>query len=740
MNARRGLVAVTLATFAVAYCVLQVASYTQKSATWDEPVHLAAGYLAAAHGDYRVEATHPPLMRMWAALPLVFMSNVKVDRGVIDRTDPAAWHSGSTAYTFATKFLFVDNDANRLLGAARFMIVLCAVGLGILIFCWAYEWLGFAPAACALVCYTLSPNLLANSSLVTTDAGITCFIFGAVYFLWRTSRRFSAVNVAAVAAFVAAAVVTKFSGLILGPIVVALLIAASGRTTITPRRAAAIVATIAAASYVAIWAVFGFRYAPSDSPTWVLHLERSTLARTVPSIAAVTGWIDGHHLLPNLFTEGFLMFAQSMAPPNYTFLAGHYSSNGWWYYFPVAFLIKTPIAFIVLVASGLVVSIRMRRSLGGINETFVLLPIAIYLVPAITSTYQVGIRHILPLYPFLILIAATAVKAMLRRPVGRVSLAALSLAWVVVFFSVYPHTLTFFNRFVGGPSEGYRYLADSNLDWGQGLKNLRRWMGRHDVATIGLAYFGSADPAYYGIKYTPLPAATPGFALPATTRWVRPQLPGYVAVSATVLSGVYLDPQWRLFYEGLRHIEPVAVLGNSIFVYRLDRWPEPPPVNGADDVDRVLADDLLKAQWYERAALHYRRSLKRHPDEPAVLVNLGAALLSTGRPAEAIPPLERAVTVAPDVGIAQFVLATALFQSRHDIDKTVRHARRAVALLPGDIGALVLLARALAVRGDLGEAATVVGRALSIDANNADAQDLRSRIEMVMASRRPPDS
>jgi cytochrome c-type biogenesis protein CcmH/NrfG len=203
---------------------------------------------------------------------------------------------------------------------------------------------------------------------------------------------------------------------------------------------------------------------------------------------------------------------------------------------------------------------------------------------------------------------------------------------------------------------------------------------------------------------------------------------------------VYLDPQWRLFYAGLRHIAPVAVLGNSIFVYRLDRWPEPPPVDGVDDVDRVLADTLLKAQWYDRAALHYRRSLKRHPDEPAVLVNLGAALLSTGKPAEALPALERAVSIAPDVGVAQFVLATALFQSRSDIDGTVRHARRAVALLPGDTGALVLLARALAVRGDLGEAARVVGRALTLDANNADARDLRSRIEMVMASRRPPDS
>ena len=69
------------------------------------------------------------------------------------------------------------------------MNVLLGVVLGLLLFCWVGEWLGFRAAVVALGLYTIEPNIAAHSSLVTTDLGVTCFMFGAVYFLWRTSRR-----------------------------------------------------------------------------------------------------------------------------------------------------------------------------------------------------------------------------------------------------------------------------------------------------------------------------------------------------------------------------------------------------------------------------------------------------------------------------------------------------------------------------------------------------------------------
>ena len=736
--ASRGRIAATLITFAVAFGALEWFAYTQKSATIDEPIHLTTGYAALAAGDYRVETTHPPFMRMWAALPLLFMREIHLDTSIIDRTEPAVWHSGSTAFDFSTKFLYVDNDAERLLNAARFMIVICGVLLGLLVFSWAYEWLGFSTAVWALVFYTLSPNIAAHASLVTTDAGITCFIFGTIYFLWRTTRHLSPFNVTALSIFFALAIITKFSGLILGPIVLALLIVAVKlRTAITPRTAAAIVSLLAVASFVAVWAVHGFRYVPSESASWQMHLEQAPLARTVPMIATVTGWIDGHRLLPNAFTEGFLIFAQSMLPPNHAFLAGEYSDEGWWYYFPVAFLIKTPISLIALAAIGVVVLVRHRNQFGMKNEAFILVPVVIYLVVSAANTFHVGVRHLLPIYPFILLIGAAGAMVLVRARLGRVALGGLTALWVAVIADVYPHTLTFFNRFVGGPSNGYKYLADSNIDWGQGLKPLKKWMDAQSVSHIGLAYFGTADPAYYDIDYTQLPAATPGMNLPSIARmWSKPRLPGYVAVGATVLTGVYLDPEWQLFYRGLREVEPVAVIGNSMFVYWLDRWPEAgeqglPGGPIEVDAERRLGDELLQAQWFDHAAFHYRRYLARRPDEAQVLTNLGLALFWGGDLGQAIAVLQRAVAAEPDIGIAQLALASALFDERRDIREVVAHARRAAALLPSDPRALVLLGRALAVNGELREAADAVQHAIDIDPKDLDARELLRTIRRV---------
>jgi hypothetical protein len=576
VTAHRVRIATVLVLFAVTFSLLQWFGYRQKSATWDEPIHLAAGYAALTEGDYRLEATHPPFIRMWAALPLLFMDDVRLDTAVIDRTLPAEWHSGDTALSYGTKFLYGDNDADRLLNAARFMIVLCGIGLGVLVFSWTYEWLGFVPAAAATAFYTISPTVLANTSLVTTDAGITCFIFGTIYFLWRTTLRYSAANVGGLIAFFALAIVTKFSAVILGPLIVVLLAAAArAGTCITPRRIAVLIPALAVAAVLAIWAIYGFRYAPTRSADWVLSLESAPLAQTVPALAHLTAWIDRHHLLPNMFTEGFLMFAQSTTTTNDNFLAGSYSTSGWWYYFPVTFLIKTPVGFLTLIAVGVAVCLRRQRELGRLNVTFLFVPAALYLAAAMNSPFQVGIRHILPVYPFLLVITAAGVQMLVRTRVGRLALVGSVAAWAAMLVSVYPHTLTFFNLLVGGPRHGSEYLADSNIDWGQGLKALKSWMTRHDVPRVNLAYFGSADPKYYGISYAGLPAATPGFRLPdAPARWTPPTLPGYVAVSATVLTGVYLDEHWRLFYSGLRRRTPTAVISNSIFVYRLDRWPD----------------------------------------------------------------------------------------------------------------------------------------------------------------------
>jgi 4-amino-4-deoxy-L-arabinose transferase-like glycosyltransferase len=549
----------------VAYVALAAASLTRTSATWDEPQHLAAGYTALAARDYRVDPEHPPLVRLLAAVPRVVAGDRAPLTALIDRTSPTQWVSREL-FGYSHDVLYADRQADRRLYSARFAIVALGVLLGALIFFWAREWLGYWPAVAALAMYAVEPNLLAHASLVTTDFGVTCFIFAAVYALWRYQRKPSRANAAwFVAAFVCAQL-TKFSALALVPIVLVLLVgcAAAGRLRWT--EVAGLVVALVLATFAGIWVVYGLRYAPSESHGWLFAVHDDPVARQrLPALAALIRWIDAHALLPNAYAEGLLL-SQAKAQVREAFLAGRTSDSGWWYYFPVAFLLKTPIALLVALVLGSVVAVARRGALGVVEITFVFVPAAVFLALAIATPLNIGLRHLLPMYPFVILLAAAASYELLTRSEGRTVLAVLAVLWLLEFARAYPHNLAFFNAFAGGPSNGHAFLVDSNVDWGQDLKPLKGWMDRNAVDQIGLAYFGTADADYYGLRYTPLPGS--GFFADGAP--VPPRLPGYVAVSVTLLHGVYLDERLREFYAPLRALTPVASIGYSINVYRVE--------------------------------------------------------------------------------------------------------------------------------------------------------------------------
>jgi dolichyl-phosphate-mannose-protein mannosyltransferase len=573
---------ITLLIFGVIFITLAVSSYTRESATWDEPQHLVTGYSALRFHDYRTDPEHPPFIRMWAALPLLAMDDVKMDLRGIDQVAPPTW-VGRDQFFFCHDIFYVANDADHLLYWARFMIVLLGVLLGVLLFCWVREVLQFWPAVMVLGLYTIEPNLLAHTRLVTTDFGVTCFTFGTIYFLWRTTRLLNLGNVCGLAGFFVLAQISKFSALLLGPIVLVLLVVRVCQKKSWPMRfrgqtktfgrwgrlgtAMAIVILLAVVTWMAIWAVYDFRYLPSASPTWRWNFQQDpgALQRT-PLLAKVVGWVDEHQLLPNAYTQGFLL-GQIKAQKRSGFLAGNLSLKGWWYFFPFAFLIKTPLSVILLFFAGvLLCALQWRRFLN--YNVYVLFPLAAFLGAAMMMNLNIGVRHILPIQPFVLLLAGNAIAelcASQRKPL-RILLGAFGLLAITEFALIYPHYLAFFNQFAGGPSNGYEYLVDSNLDWGQDLKGLKSWMDQHKVSHINLSYFGTADPAYYKIDCNYLPGS-PFFAENLTK---GPQLPGFVAVSATNLRGVYLPEQLRDLYKRLLNTEPVAVIGYSIYVYQID--------------------------------------------------------------------------------------------------------------------------------------------------------------------------
>jgi hypothetical protein len=709
-----------LAVFVGVYLALGTYSYRQLSATWDEPIHLTSGYVALTQGDYRVEPSHPPLLRMWAALPLLVMPDVQPAAAVPDDVAPTQWLSD--AYLYAHGFLYRTNDADRLLYASRFMVLLLGALLGVLVYFWAREWLGPTAALAALACFALEPNLLAHSTLVTTDLGISCLMFGATYFAWRTTRAYTWRNVSALTIFCALAAAAKFSAVLLAASLPCLVALAIRARALTLGRAVTVVALPACASLAAIWASYGFRWAPAAAPGWVFDLHRTPLNAQAPLLARLTAWVDAHHLLPNAFTEGLFYSAASLqAMP--AFLAGAVSTDGWWYYFPVAFLLKAPVAFVILVGVGVYGCVRRRHEFG-LSTAFVLLPAVLFLAVAMSSGVNIGTRHILPIYPPLVLVAAAGVQELLRLPArtGRVAVAAASLALVAEMALVYPHPLTFFNAFVGGAANGHEYLLDSNLSWGQSLKGLKKWMDQTGVEHVNLSYFGQADPQYYGISCTHLPGA-PSFAVDAIA---RPRLPGYVAISETTIHGVYAGPEWRLFYSAFRHLTPAAVIDNAIRVYWVDEWPESMPDAADPAVHRTLADALFFGmRWPSHAARHYREYVQAVDGDAAALTSYGMALAASDQPDSAIGALRRAIDVDGRNAQAQLLLAQLLAAGR-DFPAALRHAEHAVALTNGAPAARLLLGRLYAVHGRRSDAIRQLEAVLAVDPMHADArEDLR---------------
>jgi hypothetical protein len=286
-----------------------------------------------------------------------------------------------------------------------------------------------------------------------------------------------------------------------------------------------------------------------------------------------------HRLLPEAFIYGFAR-AEMRANILPSFLLGNYSNTGFHSYFFYAFLLKTPLPALLLIVTALVLSL-LRCAERHLVPIFLLVPAGLYFLVAVTSHLNLGVRHLLPIYPFLYVLAGGLVLELDRwRRTSRivallVMVGVIAVSSRIVFFpaigskwqTVSPHYLAYFNELAGGPANGFKELVDSNLDWGQDLKNLKLWLVAHDIKDpICLCYFGMADPRYYGILHYNLPGGClfepqQGFDV------LKPG--GLMVISATKLQGVYLHQAdrdaWR---QILKHSVPVDTVGYSIFIYR----------------------------------------------------------------------------------------------------------------------------------------------------------------------------
>lgn len=573
----RARVALILLGFALLFVGLAVNASVRTSATWDEPMHVMYGYSMLKLGDYRLGTPgHPPLIRQWAAIPLVLDPSVRMD------TSTPAYVQGRQLVA-SIEFLYRDNDADSLLHRARFMIVLLTVALGVLLFLWARDLYGLAAATAVLGLFCLDPNVLAHGSLVTTDMGFTLFFFGAGFALWRAVRILTPWNALALAACVSLAQVSKYSAILLAPVILLVLLARAVAPDPWPwrSRAAGALATRRArllaagvmllalllVSWGTIWAAYGFRFAAHGDERALLNEYEGDprQERGNPAVVAVMKELHRRRLLPDALVQGFLYTLGTDQKDRY--FGGRFFEERLWWFYPAVFLLKAPSALLVLLLAALVLGLR-RRGPPWWERLAAAAPPALYLATAIASPLNTSLRHILPAYPFLILAAGLPLRRLMAGR-GRVWAAALAALLLTEFAVIYPDNIAAFNFLAGGPARGHRWLLDANLDWGQDLKGLAKWMKRRGVAWINLNYFGTAAPEYYGIDAN---------HIVGSSRPPRPpRLPGYVAVSLTNLHSFYSGREVREFYRPLLERAPEAVIGRSIHVYRVESpwWPSP---------------------------------------------------------------------------------------------------------------------------------------------------------------------
>jgi hypothetical protein len=514
------------------------------SQTVDEAAHLGAGYSYLTTGDFRLDSEHPPLIKELQALPLFLFYRVPFD------PEPQSWHGGDS-FTIGHDLLYKSPlSADRILTSARVVTLLIGGCLLVAIGVWGYRLWGRGAALLAMSMACFDPNLLAHSSLVTTDVGVTLFIFLAVYLLWDYVRSPTWARLTATAICTGMALVSKFSGLLLVPIllvIAALLLIGRGRPVLLPLKKSS--------------KAYGNKVLESAGAL-VLILIFAFL--TIPPAYFFQGfetWLSGLQLLLDIMEEG-----------RAAFFLGKYSHEGWWNYFLTVFLIKTPICTIALVFASLALY-KAGSVLRWRGAVFLLTPVILFFAVTTQSKLAIGVRHILPVYPFLFVLASRLATAQFRRR----WLAPLLVSASVVVMAISsvrsaPHQLAYFNEILGGPDRGHYYLSDSNLDWGQDLKGLKAYMEKERVPTIYLSYFGTAPPDYYGIRYQYV-------AGKGALDWPPPsnKVPADAARKILAISVYNLQDVSRpndSLFRWLWVRRPIAKIGYSIFIYDLTNDPE----------------------------------------------------------------------------------------------------------------------------------------------------------------------
>ena len=598
--------AAAVALLLALHFALAVCSKLHESTTSDELVHLTGGYTYWKFNDYRIHPENGNLPQRWVALP-AWLAGSK-----FPGLDQEYWRK-SDSWVMGHEFFYeTGEDHFPKLMAARAMTALLSVALGALVFLWSRRLFGTAGGFVSLLFFTFSPTLLAHGGLATSDVCMALFMLASVGAWWRHLRNPGAAGFALSAVLFGLACVAKFSAPLIPPM---LLLCAVAHAASRPGQVGRVLRSAAGhalVAYAVIWAFYGFRYSAFNASLPAAERFIYDWPEIYSRIGA-TGQVI--HLLERLraLPEAFLYGASYVVDTSHqrgAFLNGEYSIFGWRSFFLWTFMMKSTIPFILAAGVGVWVAVRGRP--GGPGAGARLLPfvpllslLAVYWAFSVTSHLNIGHRHLIPTYPALFVLTG-ALGPWLARPLGWRALlvGGLALWHVGESLWIYPHYLAYFNELVGGPRKGYLHLVDSSLDWGQDLPGLKAWLDTNlrPGEDAYLAYFGTGEPRYYRMPVRRL-AYINGFL---EDEPYVPLGPGVYCVGASMLQQVYSSVRgpWTIElekeYQLLRTFEPVfrAYAEDPSARARFNR--EMPPEKWRASRDRFLHLRFARLCYYLR--------------------------------------------------------------------------------------------------------------------------------------------
>jgi 4-amino-4-deoxy-L-arabinose transferase-like glycosyltransferase len=486
----------------------------------DEPAHIACGVEWLTKGTYDLEAQHPPLSRIAAAIgPVLYGAKTQGYAPDLLTEGTAVLFDGGNLQPGDGKYERYVASARA--GELPFFWLACAV-----IYLAAVRWMGRAQAALAVVIFTLIPPILAHSGLATTDIALTGTLALAFYAMARWIERPTIALGAFMGFSVGLAVISKFSSF-------AFLLACTG---------AAIVWVLVSKGGFAT-----FR-------GWLTKPYLMSASISIPVLVLVVWGIfrfswQGSTPAPELW-EGIRQAQLHQTTGHTSYLFGERSSSGFLLFYPVSLAIKTPIGILALLLGGLVMAWKRRKQAAWV------LPVAGFagvMAVGFYSRINIGIRHVLPVYCFAVLIAAPFAWELLRsKDKWKGWVVGFLLLWAAASGVInHPDYLAYFNELAG--SEPERIIADSDLDWGQDvtrlgkrLKELRADSFRFTTFTYSDLYYFGFPPVLKNDPYTPAP--------------------GWNAVSITM---------WKVFRLGGQgdrpiwpdQVKPTERVGKSILLY-----------------------------------------------------------------------------------------------------------------------------------------------------------------------------